>query len=620
MELKKPKLRPFSIRSLSPRGWLRRQLEIQAEGLSGHLDEFWPDVRDSQWIGGSCEGWERVPYWLDGFIPLACLLGDEDKIARARRYVDAILSRQQADGWLCPCPEEARASYDVWALFLILKVLTVYEDATGDARVEPAVYRALRCLDLHIDRNPLFGWAQMRWFESLISIFWLYERRPEGWLLDLAVKLRSQGFDYGRLLERFPYREPGERGRWSQMNHGVNLAMAVKSGALESRLDGRESTLRESRRLLETLDCFHGTAAGVFTADECLAGKSPVQGTELCAVAELMYSLEHLLAVTGEETWARRLEQAAFNALPAALSPDMWTHQYDQQVNQLGCVETENPTFLTNGGDAGLFGLEPHFGCCTANFNQAWPKFACSTLFQSDSGVFVASCVPAQAGGDWQGVPFTVTVAGDYPFRESASITVATEKPARFALELAVPGWAVNPTLEAAGTRYVLEPGSVFRLEQVWEGRRELALRLPMRVEVRCRLNGMAVLQRGPLTYSLKLNETWKRVHEDVPGREFPHCDYEVRPEGEWAFGFHGLHGIQVRELDWEKTSTPFSPENPPVELLVDCVPVEWELIGECCPAPCPASREPVGEPRTLPFLPYGCTNLRMTELPVCGG
>ena len=79
--------------NLRPEGWLKRQLEIQAEGLSGHLDEIWPDIRDSAWIGGKAEGWERVPYWLDGFIPLAFLLDDDDLKARAKKYVDGILAQ-----------------------------------------------------------------------------------------------------------------------------------------------------------------------------------------------------------------------------------------------------------------------------------------------------------------------------------------------------------------------------------------------------------------------------------------------------------------------------------------------------------------------------------------------
>jgi hypothetical protein len=49
--------------SVQPKGWLRRQLEIQANGLSGHLDETWPDVGPkSGWLGGTGEAWERGPY------------------------------------------------------------------------------------------------------------------------------------------------------------------------------------------------------------------------------------------------------------------------------------------------------------------------------------------------------------------------------------------------------------------------------------------------------------------------------------------------------------------------------------------------------------------------------
>ena len=90
----------FTSKELKPAGWLKRQLEIQAEGLCGNLDKVWRDVRDSAWIGGDADGWERVPYWLDGFIPMAYLLEDEDMIARAKKYMDAIISSQCEDGWI----------------------------------------------------------------------------------------------------------------------------------------------------------------------------------------------------------------------------------------------------------------------------------------------------------------------------------------------------------------------------------------------------------------------------------------------------------------------------------------------------------------------------------------
>src|SRR5687767_13092502 len=125
------KLRPLAFQPLplgqiKPMGWLLNQLRIQAKGLGGHLDEFWSDVKDSAWVGGKAEGWERGPYWLDGFLPLAVLLDDPHLKARAKRWIDHILNTQHADGWLGPIKGNPSAvsrlsQYDVWPRFIVLK-------------------------------------------------------------------------------------------------------------------------------------------------------------------------------------------------------------------------------------------------------------------------------------------------------------------------------------------------------------------------------------------------------------------------------------------------------------------------------------------------------------------
>jgi len=79
-------LKPLKLGEVKPTGWLKNQLTTQLNGLSGHLDEFWPDIMNSGWIGGKAEGWERFPYWLDGVIPLAFLLESEDLIRRIKGY------------------------------------------------------------------------------------------------------------------------------------------------------------------------------------------------------------------------------------------------------------------------------------------------------------------------------------------------------------------------------------------------------------------------------------------------------------------------------------------------------------------------------------------------------
>ena len=156
----------FTANEIKPSGWTKQQLLIQANGLSGNLDKVWRDVRDSAWIGGSAEGWERVPYWLDGFIPLAYLLDDEDMKARAKKYIDAIISYQKEDGWICPCPDERRARYDTWALLLLSKVLCVYYDCSRDERIPDVLYRALKNYYELLKNGDilLFDWGKYRWY------------------------------------------------------------------------------------------------------------------------------------------------------------------------------------------------------------------------------------------------------------------------------------------------------------------------------------------------------------------------------------------------------------------------------------------------------------------------
>ncbi|MCL4180903.1 MAG: glycoside hydrolase family 127 protein [Verrucomicrobia bacterium] len=622
--LAEPAFRPLPLGAITPLGWLQRQLRLQADGLSGHLDEFWPDVGQSQWFGGRAEGWERAPYWLDGVIPLAWLLDDAPLKAKVQRYVRQIIAGQRPDGWYAPYPADASAkAYDLWAILLANKVLVQFHEATRDDAVLQAVLRNLRATLDTLDRTPLFDWGKFRWFEGLISTFYAYEQTGHPWLLDLARKLRDQGFDYRAYYAGQDITAPTpRRGLWTWQKHVVNTGMALKAQALAWRLTRHPDDLAFPARMLDLLDRYHGQATGMFTGDESLSGRNPVQGTELCAVVETLYSVEHLMAVTGEAAYGDRLERIAFNALPATFAPDMWSHQYDQQVNQVQCTINPDHMWSTNGPESNIFGLEPNYGCCTANMHQGWPKFAAHLWMRTpDHGLAAVAYAPSEARFNSQGVPVHIRLETDYPFRDTLEFTVTVDQPVRFPLLLRIPNWTRQPAITVAGrTTAGLKPGSFHRVDREWKGRETLKLQLPMHPATSRRYHQAISLERGPLLYSLKLGENWTRVNADKPHRELPHGDFEVRPTTPWNYALLVDESQPARSVQFTEQPVgqiPFSPEGAGVVAKAKGRRLpSWKLqhgwADEIAPLD-PKTTEPLED---LTLIPYGCTNIRVTEFP----
>ena len=596
----------YTTREIKPRGWLRRQLEIQANGLSGNLDKVWPDIRDSAWIGGDREGWERVPYWLDGFIPLAYLLEDEDMIGRVHKYIDAIIAGQDEDGWLCPCKKEDIPAYDTWAVQLISKVLVVYYQCSGDERIPDIIYKMMKNYHTLFTTGviELNRWAKHRWFESFIALNFLYERKPEKWMEELASFLGEYGFNYKTMTDAWVR----PLNRWTHWTHVVNLAMMIKTEAVTNDLLG-DKFKGQAAELYDLLMKYNGTPVGIFTGDECLSGLSPIQGTELCAVTELMYSAEWLYAVTGEEKWAQLLETVAFNALPATISDDMWAHQYDQLSNQISCVRlypVGKPIFRTNGPDSHLFGLEPNFGCCTANHNQGWPKFALSAFMRDGENVLSAIPVPSSLEAD--GVH--VTLETGYPFENELHYSV---KPGRaFTLKVRVPAFAKNVTADGKPAS-----GGILCFDIPENTAREISVKFetePAYIDTPC---GLKSVKCGSLVFALPIEYEKKMYEYENKGveRKFPYCDYEYIGKSEWRYGYTGgALTVEKRDIG----DIPFSSEHPPITVKTTVSPIEWEYedgFDSIC-AKYPTDTKPLGDEVTVSLYPYGCAKLRMTQLP----
>ena len=271
--------------------------------------------------------------------------------------------------------------------------------------------------------------------------------------------------------------------------HGVNNGQALKAAPVWSMLTGSEVDRRGLQQMLDALDRYHGLPNGMFSCDEHLAGRNPSQGSELCTVVETMFSLEQSLAILGTASLADRLERIAFNALPGAFTDDMWAHQYNQEPNQVE-VSLHRKPWTTDGPESNLYGLEPNFGCCTANFHQGWPKFAASLWMAThDDGLAAVAYSPCEVRTLVGNTPVHLSEETEYPFRGTVRITVDPATAVRFPLCLRIPSWAGNAEIQVNDERLDTTATDGFaRLERLWQKGDQVQIKFAMEPRITRRL------------------------------------------------------------------------------------------------------------------------------------
>jgi hypothetical protein len=616
--------------SIRPAGWLEGQLRIQANGLSGHLDETWADVGpESGWLGGKGESWERGPYFLDGLVPLAWLLDDARLKAKAQRFLDWTLDHQATNGMIGPA-----SNNDWWPRIVMLKALTQYQEFTGDSRVIPVMDKYLRYQFGQLAQRPLHDWSKFRWQDELLSVLWLYNRTGSDYLLDLAQLLRKQGYDWMAQYANFQYtkritadyiklEKGGVLKDLGLATHGVNNGQAVKTGPVWSLVSGSPNDRSAVFTMISELNKYHGLPNGMFSCDEHLAGLDPTQGSELCTVVEYMFSLEHSLAIVGDPRLGDRLEKLAFNALPGTFTDDMWAHQYNQEPNQVECSLHQKP-WTTDGPESNLYGLEPNFGCCTANFHQGWPKFTNSLFMrsgvqESEDGLVAAVYAPCEVHTTLRGTPVHVVEETNYPFRGTVRLLINPATPVHFPLQLRIPDWAAGATLRINGqTAPPPSPASFARVERTWKAGDRVEIEFPMKPRISRWFHDSIAVERGPLVFSYGIGEDWVKLRDRGMT-----ADWQVYPTSPWNYALQldadePDKSISVAEA--EVGEGPFTKRQSPVQLSVKAHKLAAWRAEDGAADPLPQSPVVSDEPEeTITLVPYAAAKLRVTAFPKCG-
>lgn len=608
--------------SVQPEGWLKEQLIRMADGLTGKLGEIYPNVGESNaWRGGNGDVWERGPYWLDGLVPLAYTLDDQELINKAKPFIEWTLNSQREDGFFGPSADDVYTDKrgfqtgnveDWWPRMVMLKALQNYYEATGDERVIKFMTNYFRYQQEQLAKKPIghwTWWSERRGGENQASIYWLYNKTGDEFLLDLAQIVYAQTTDWTRIFADKPDRR-----------HVVNTAMGIKQPAIQYLQTKDERHLDAIDIGLKHLMEEHGQVQGMFSGDEILHGTNPTHGTELCAIVEFMYSLENLVEITGRVDYADRLEKVAFNALPAQTTDNFMGRQYYQQPNQIIVDEGvgRKRNFITQHSlTETCFGLNNGYPCCTTNMHQGWPKFVKSLWMKTNDGGLAAMVYgPNSVDTEVNGVRVKINEQTNYPFENTIRFEISAGEIVEFPLHLRIPSWASGAEVRVNGkVEQYPENGSIAKIRRQWREGDTVELNLPMEFTTsRWHENSLGI-ERGPLVYALKVDGKREKIDEEhgVPTWGF-------QPTTPWNYGLLINPQNPSDDLELTEKETPDYPWN------AESVPLKVTAKGKKIPkwteyngnhGPIPHSKVKSDEKtEEITLIPYGATILRISEIP----
>ena len=618
------------VGSIKPEGWLRKYLELQRDGLTGHLNEIsaWLEKENNAWLtNGGDHGWEEVPYWLKGYGNLAYILGDENMINEAKTWIEAAINSQRPAGSFGPINMKGDKP-ELWAQMIMLWCLQSYYEYTNDSRVLTLMTNFFKWeLSLPDDKFLEDYWGNSRGGDNLLSVYWLYNKTGESFLLELAEKIHRNTADWTR---------PSTLPNW----HNVNVAQCFREPATYYMLDKDSALLAASYNVHHLIRrTFGQVPGGMFGSDEnCRMGYiDPRQGVETCGMVEQMASDEIMLRMTGDPFWAEHCEDVAFNTYPAATMPDFKALRYITCPNHVISDSKNHHPGIDNSGP--FLAMNPFSSrCCQHNHAQGWPYYTEHLVLATpDNGAALAlyaSCKATMKVGDGQQI--AIHEETNYPFDEVIRLTVQTDKEVEFPLYLRIPTWANQAQIHINGQKVTtpVTSGQYACIRRTWKNDDKVELTLPMQLSLRTwQVNKNSVsVNYGPLTMSLKIQEKYVKSdsketaigdsqwQKDADASQWP--TYEIYPDSPWNYSLvlnkdNALKDFKVIKKQWPADNFPFTQENVPLEIkTVGRQIPSWKVdqYGLCHELP--EADAPKREKEEITLIPMGAARLRISAFP----
>ena len=633
--------------SVRPDGWLLRELHL-VNGLQKRLGAISGLTENGAWVQG-----EALPRYIRGLVLLYSALGDKLLLDKAQSFLSSILTKVKEGGDFGPNDK-------VFGTAKIegLKALFSYYELTGDENALQVLRKFFKNQFNTFSVTPYFYHARARLLEEIPAIEAVFKETDAEWLHDLGDKLRETSNDWFKLASNFKYKSPASRYissyslkkltkridnytigggqnsptnltvekaniEWKKPVHqsvvettGVNIAKAIKYPCVWGRFIGDDELKHHSIKLINALDKYHGNILGTFNADFRLAGKSSNRGVDVETAVEMLESLVEVLAETGDNSIADRIERIAFNLIPAAFDG----------VGAVEDVMTPNQVEVSCDGNEYLADSKYGNAYVSSRLTKgaismlsAYPIFMRSVCFERDGELDFKCYAPCTIDTTIDGKHIRIKEETGYPFRNTIIFKVESAEgdpelkinfrvPYGTSMQLVSGGQVVATGTTDISVKCVLKTGSTFMLK------------LDIPLLVRENYDKSLTMMKGNLIMASKLAEEMKETatYKGV---------YKVKFLKKWTFApivGKRKHGSVRRLFDSEEvivnniTENPFSGQIPPFELRVRSKNVtDWDYDGKGI-VKMPKKPEFSEESMARLYVPFGCTKIRISQFPRC--
>jgi len=617
--------------TIKPAGWLRTMLELQKNGLNGHLAEVspWLEKEGNAWLNpdNRNNGWEELPYWLKGYSELAFVLEDKAMLDESKIWIEAILNSQNEKGNFGPISvyTDSNPKLDLWPNMIALWILQHYYEYSSDERVINFMTKYFN-FQLSISDDNMFKdyVSNSRAGDNLWSVIWLYSRTKNPDLLTLAHKIHKNTADWAN-----PHLLPN----W----HNVNIAQGFREPATYFMVTKDSSMLRASYHAQHFIRQICGQVpGGMFGADEnAKLGKiDPNHSIEVCGMAEQACSDEMMLTYCSDPYWAENIEDVMFNTFPCSFSEDLKCLRYFTAPNMvLSDTSDHTPAIDYHGA---FFSINPVFcRCCHHNHGFAWPYYNNHLLYATpDDGiasVIFNSCTANVLVADSKNVGIKITT--DYPFEETITYEFSMEDDnVVFPFYIRIPSWTKNATVEINGSSICAEPGKYMKINRTWKTGDKIVANFPMSISYRqwqANKNSVSI-DYGPLTLSLKIKENVEKLHiSETSIASFPRVKtmdeekwpvYNITAGSPWNYSINPETVSLISKKKLKQGVNPFTQENIPLlfsakgRIIPSWTIDDYKLCGAL-----PYDQDPRSERvDDIELIPMGAARLRISSFPQC--